>query len=698
MMRKQTLQRALHNLAEQLNPNILIHPIPDSSTCISLIKQCKTIESLKSLHASMIRSHLHLNLFFSTNLITQYSSLGSISHSYSIFSSTQTSDVFLWNVMIRCFVESSCYDRAVRLYCRMKEYGVRPDNYTFPFVVKACGHLQDVKLCRVVHGDVIEFGYEYDVFVDNSLITVYGKCEQVELSRQVFDRMSDRSLVSWSAMIGAYAQNGFYKEGFSVFRMMLSERIKPNRVAVLNVIPCVSSETDADEISGVIVDSRLDLEQSIQNAAMVMYSKCGRIDIARRIFEKIPDKDLVTWSSMIEAYAQADKPIEALDLFKQLKLQKVQYDYVTILSVIRACSSLGSLRQAQFIHGVITRCSFQNELILETALIDLYVKCGSLEYARKVFERMRKRNLISWSTIISGYGMHGRGREALLLFDQMKETEKPDHITFVSVLSACGHAGLIAEGWSCFHSMTKDFGLTPTSEHYACMVDLLGRAGQLNEAREFINNMLIKPESGVWGALLGACRIHSNVELAEFAAKSLFELDPENPGRYVLLSNIYKSMGKREEADRIRAVMKRKGVKKAAGHTIIDVKNKMYKFVVGDKSNPQTELIHKELEILMERIRREGYVPDTNFVLHDVEEEMKEKMLYLHSEKLAIVYGILNSSPGTVIRIKKNLRVCGDCHTATKFISKVTGREIVVRDSHRFHHFKGGECSCGDYW
>ncbi|KAI3878705.1 hypothetical protein MKX03_007167 [Papaver bracteatum] len=698
MMHKQTLQRALHNLAEQLNPNTLTHPILDSSTCISLIKQCKTIKTLKSLHASMIRSHLHLNLFFSTNLITRYSSLGSISHSYSIFSSTQTSDVFLWNVMIRCFVESFSYDRAVRLYCRMKEYGIRPDNYTFPFVVKACGHLQDVKLCRVVHGDVIEFGCEYDVFVGNSLITVYGKCEQVEHSRQVFDRMSDRSLVSWSAMIGAYAQNGLYKEGFSVFRMMLSERIKPNRVAVLNVIPCVSSETDADEISRVIVDSGLDLEQSIQNAEMLMYSRCGRIDIARRIFEEIPDKDLVTWSSMIEAYAQADKPIEALDLFKQLKLQKIQYDYVTVLSVIRACSSLGSLRQAQFIHGFITRRSFRNELVLETALIDLYVKCGSLEYARIFFERMRQRNLISWSTIISGYGMHGRGREALRIFNQMKETEEPDHITFVSVLSACGHAGLIAEGWSCFDSMTKDFGLTPKSEHYACMVDLLGRAGQLNEAREFINNMPIKPESGVWGALLGACRIHSNVELAEFAAKSLFELDPENPGRYVLLSNIYKSMGKREEADRIRAVMKRKGVKKAPGHTIIEVKNKMYKFVVGDKSNPQAELIHKELEILMERIRREGYVPDTNFVLHDVEEEMKEKMLYLHSEKLAIVFGILNSSPGSVIRIKKNLRVCGDCHTATKFISKVTGREIVVRDSHRFHHFKGGECSCGDYW
>ncbi|OVA09723.1 Pentatricopeptide repeat [Macleaya cordata] len=646
----------------------------------------------------MIRSHLHLNLFFSTNLITQYVSLGSISHAYSLFSSCQTSDVFLWNVMIRCFAENGNYDRSILLYRQMRDIGIHPDNFTFPFVLKACGYLRDFELGREIHRDEIEFGYELDVFVCNSLITMYGKCERVEISRQVFDGMSERSLVSWSAMIGAYAQNGYYKEGLSLFQQMLGERIRPNRVAVLNVIPCIGRETEANEICTVIVENRLDLDQAVQNATMLMYSRCGRIDIARKIFEKIPNKDLVSWSSMIEAYAQADLPMEALDLFKQVKLLNIQLDFVTVLSVVRACSNLASLRQARFVHGFTIRSSFQHALVLETALIDLYVKCGSLEYARKVFDRMRKRNLISWSTMISGYGMHGHGREALGLFDQMKGSMKPDHITFVSVLSACSHAGLTAEGWNCFNSMARDFGVTPRSEHYACMVDLLGRAGRLNEAREFINNMPIKPESGVWGALLGACRIHLNVELAEFAAKSLFELDAENPGRYVLLSNIYSSSGKRKEADRIRALMKRRGVRKAAGHTIIEVKNKVYKFVVGDRSNPQTELIYIELERLMERIRGEGYVPDTNFVLHDVEEEMKEKMLYLHSEKLAIVFGLLNSGPESVIRIKKNLRVCGDCHTATKFISKVTGREIVVRDAHRFHHFKGGTCSCGDYW
>ncbi|KAK9271928.1 hypothetical protein L1049_002294 [Liquidambar formosana] len=479
---------------------------------------------------------------------------------------------------------------------------------------------------------------------------------------------------------------------------MLDERIRPSRVTVLNAMACVHRENEADDICRVVMDNGLDMDQPVQNAAMGMYARCGRIDIARRFFDGILNKDLVSWTSMIEAYAQADLPFEALELFKQMKWHGIIPDYVTLLSGIHACSVSSSFQQARFIHGFITRNFFEFQVALETALVDLYVKCGSIKYARKVFDRMQERNLISWSTMISGYGMHGHGEEALYLFDRMKTSLKPDHITFVSVLSACSHGGLIAEGWKCFNSMIRDFGVSPKPEHYACMVDLLGRAGRLVEARNFIERMPITPDAGVWGALLGACRIHLNVELAEIAAESLFNLDAENPGRYVLLSNIYASSGKRNEADWIRALMRRRRVKKTVGHTTIEIKNRFYRFVAGDRTNPQTDLIYSELEKVMDRIRQEGYVPDLNFVLHDVEEEMKEKMLYVHSEKLAIVFGLLNSVPESVIRITKNLRVCGDCHTATKFISKVTGREIVVRDARRFHHFKAGACSCGDYW
>ncbi|XP_010264131.1 PREDICTED: pentatricopeptide repeat-containing protein At1g11290, chloroplastic [Nelumbo nucifera] len=621
-----------------------------------------------------------------------------MSHAYALFSASQTSDVFLWNVMIRGFTENGLYDRSILLYRQMLETGVAPDNFTFPFVLKACGHLRDVQFGEEVHRDVMEFGYESDIFMGNSLITMYGKCGRFEISRKVFDGMPHKNVVSWSSMIGAYANNGRHYEGLSLFYRMLDERIKPNRITILNAVQCVHRENEANAVCRTIVDNGLDLDQSVQSAAVGMYARCGRIDVARRFFDGILDKDLVSWSSMVEAYVQANLPAEALELFRQMILWKNRPDFVTLLSVVRAFANLSSLHQARFIHGFIIRASLNYNILIETAIIDLYAKCGSLNYARKVFDRMQERNLVSWSTMISGYGMHGYGREALDLFNQMKDSAKPDHITFVSVLSACSHAGLIAEGWRCFNSMAKDFGVTPRSEHYACMVDLLGRAGQLSEAQEFIESMPIKPDSGVWGALLGACRIHLNVELAELAAKSLFELDSENPGRYVLLYNIYISSGKREEANQIRTLMKRRGVRKTTGHTVVELKNKVYKFVAGDKSNPQTDVIYAELERLMERIRQEGYVPDTNFVLHDVEEETKEKMLSVHSEKLAIAFGLLNSTPGSMIRIKKNLRVCGDCHTATKFISKVTEREFLVRDAHRFHHFKSGVCSCGDYW
>ncbi|XP_068319098.1 putative pentatricopeptide repeat-containing protein At3g49142 [Pyrus communis] len=667
---------------------------------ISLIKQCNNLSSLKAVHAAVLRTHdLHLNLFLCTNLIAHYASLGSPSHAYTLFSAVSSaSDVFLWNVMIRGFVDNGLYNKAIALYSKMWDVGVRPDHFTFPFVIKACGFARDWRLGKKVHGDVIECGYALDVFVGNALIGLYGKFGQVETARKVFYKIPQRNVVSWSSMIGVYAQNGCFEDGWESFLMMLNEKITPNRASVLNAMACVFQENDAGEVCGVVTGNGLDLDRSVQNAAMQMYARCGRMDIAQVFFDRISDKDLVSWSSMIEAYAQADLPLEAVELFKEMREQGVLPDLVALLSVVRACSSLASFQQARWIHGLVIRSFFSNCIALETSIVDLYVKCGSLMYARRVFDEMQERNIISWSTMISGYGMHGHGREAVDLFHQMKALIIPDHIAFLSVLSACSHGGLIAEGWDCFNSMSRDFHVTPRPEHYACMVDLLGRAGRLDEAFEFIERMPVRPDAGVWGSLLGACRIHSNTELAKIAAGHLFELDAGNPGRYVLMSNIYASSGKQKDADEIRDLMKQRGLRKVAGHTSIEIKNKVYTFVAGDHSHAQSDLIYMELEKLINRIRQEGYKPDLNFVLHDVEEEMKEKMLYAHSEKLAIVFGLLNLGPESVIRIKKNLRVCGDCHTASKFISKVTGREIVMRDAHRFHHFKDGACSCGDYW
>ncbi|KAK8693260.1 hypothetical protein V6N13_070852 [Hibiscus sabdariffa] len=668
---------------------------------ISLIKKCNTLKSLKSLHASILRSVVPLDLHRFTNLISHYASLGSISYAYTLFthrSSSFFSDAFLWNAMLRGLVDTAHYHRSLLLYTRMQYLPIAPDNFTFPFLLKACASLRILSLGSQLHAHAFIYGYSSHVFVANSLISMYAKCGLFGFSRRVFDKMPQRSVVSWSAMIGACLQCGFHDQGLLMFTRMLDDGIKPNRASILNAAACVWSENAAHRMRGVIVDNGLDNDHSVRNASMLMFGRCGRIDLARSLFDGFTYKDLVCWASMIDAYARADLPLEALHLFNEMRLQCILPDSIVLLAVIQACSIRASLQLARALHVVIIRCLPESLLALDTAVLDLYMKCGSLAYARKVFDKMKERNIISWSTMISGYGMHGYGREALRLFDQMKALMIPDHIAFVSILSACSHAGLITEGWECFNSMERDFGVKPKSEHYACMVDLLGRAGQLNRALEFIERMPVKPDAGVWGALLGACRIHSNVELAEVAAKSLLDLDAENPGRYVLLSNIYAALGKRKEAYRIRDLMKSRGVKKTVGRTSIEIKGNIYTFIAGDRTNPETELIYSELGKLMERIRQEGYVPDLSFVLHDVEGETREMMLYAHSEKLAIVFGLIKTESGSSIRITKNLRVCGDCHTATKFISKVTGREIVVRDSQRFHHFVNGTCFCGDYW
>jgi pentatricopeptide repeat protein len=275
---------------------------------------------------------------------------------------------------------------------------------------------------------------------------------------------------------------------------------------------------------------------------------------------------------------------------------------------------------------------------------------------------------------------------------------KPDHVTFVGVLSACCHAGLVDEGWQYFDSMRKYYHITPTMDHYGCMVNLLGRAGLLDEAHYFINQMPIKPDATVWLCLLGYCRAYANIYLGERIAKHLNELDPKNAAPYVLLSNIYAAVGRWDEIRKVRELMKERQVEKKPGCSWIEVNKEVYAFLSGDKSHPQIEKIHAELERLSGQMKAAGYVPDVSNVLNNVDEEQKEHILCHHSEKLAIAFGLLNTSPGATIRVMKNLRVCVDCHSATKFISKIVAREIIVRDSNRFHHFKDGKCSCADYW
>eukprot|EP01018_Ginkgo_biloba_P019248 Gb_37820 [translate_table: standard] len=677
---------------------------PDKFTFPFVLKACASLSALQEgmeIHANIFRKGFEMDTFVGNSLIAMYAKCGSIETARRLFDKMSKSDVVSWNTMISAYAQNGNADEALRLFNEMKIEDIKPNSITIISLLPAWDHLSALQQGKLIHGYIIKNGFD-SVVVSNAIIDMYAKCGSINTARQLFYKMSERDVISWSAMIAGYAQNGHASEALTLLNEMQLQDMKPNLVTIVGVLPaCTQSSAlqQGKQIHGYIIKNGFESEIIVDNALIDMYAKCGSIDTARKVFDKMCIRNVVSWSAILAGYVKNGNGNEALSLFNEMQLQEIKPNSVTITSVLPACAILSALQQGKQIHGYIIRNGLESELVVGNALIDMYAKCGTIGFAHQVFDKMSERDMVSWSAIIAGHGMHGLGKDALSLFSQMQlEGMKPDHITFVSVLSACSHAGLVDEGWQYFNCMSRDHCITPKVEHYSCMVDLLGRSGHLDKAHEFIQKMPLEPNAVVWGALLGACRIHGNIVLGEHVAERLFELEPHNVGCCVLLSNIYAKAGRWDDVAKVRTTMKDMGLKKTPGCSFIEVNNKVHTFFVGDRLHPQSAKIYAMLATLSQQMQEAGYVPNTNFVLHDVDDEVKERMLSSHSEKLAIAFGLISTSPGTPIRVMKNLRVCSDCHTASKFISKIVKRELIVRDASRFHHFKDGLCSCGDYW
>ncbi|XP_021312284.1 putative pentatricopeptide repeat-containing protein At5g40405 [Sorghum bicolor] len=424
----------------------------------------------------------------------------------------------------------------------------------------------------------------------------------------------------------------------------------------------------------------------------------GDVDAARGLFDGMPQRDHVAWNAMIAGYVHVGRSREALRLFDEMLSAGTTVGEATLVSVLTACAQIGALDRGKWVHWYVRSRGMQMSVKLGTALVDMYSKCGAVVTAMEVFESMAERNVYTWTSAVSGLAMNGMGVECLQLFKRMVSAGiQPNGVSFVAVLGGCSIAGLVDEGRACFDSMVK-YGVDPWPEHYGCMVDLYGRAGRLDDAINFINAMSMEPHEGVWGALLNASRIHNRVDLGEYALDKLLAIESENDAAHVLLSNIYAESQNWKGVSRVRGMMKAKGVKKVPGWSTIEVDGKVHEFFAGSKSHPRYSEIELMLAEMNRRLRLQGYTANTREVLFDIEEEEKEGAISLHSEKLALAFGLIALPEDVEIRIVKNLRVCRDCHDYTKLISKVFNREIVMRDRNRFHHFKGGECSCRDYW
>ncbi|KAL8460020.1 hypothetical protein ACS0TY_031801 [Phlomoides rotata] len=444
-------------------------------------------------------------------------------------------------------------------------------------------------------------------------------------------------------------------------------------------------------------------------------SQSGDLNYALKVFDLLPHPDAFIYNTMFRGYLQAQLYRHCITLHAHMLEKSVTPNKFSFPPIIRACSVDDAVEEAKQVHAQVLKLGFaqdsycQNNLIhiaievdpkLATTIIDMYCKCGRLDKAFEIFERLSRKGVSSWNCMIGGFAMHGKGKAAIELLKKMEEETmvKPDYVTFVNVLAACAHSGLVEEGMYYFSYMTRVYGIDPRMEHYGCLVDLLGRAGLLDEAKEVINNMPMKADVGVLGALLGACRIHGNIDMAEGIGRQVIELEPSNSGRYVLLANLYAKAGKWEDVANIRKLMNDRGVNKVAGCSMIELEGSVSEFVAGGRKHPEAKELYRKVEEMLVNIKGLGYVADSDGMLYDICEEETENPLMYHSEKLAIAFGLLKTKAGKTIRVTKNLRVCKDCHEASKLISRAYDREIIVRDRNRFHHFKGGVCSCDDYW
>lgn len=537
---------------------------------------------------------------------------------------------------------------------------------------------------------------------------MYSFFDSIDNARKVFDRTRKRTIYVYNALFRALTLVGHGEEVLGMYRRMNSIGIPSDRFTYTYVLKaCVVSDCfmsllkKGKEIHAHILRHGYEGYVHIMTTLVDVYAKFGCVSDASSVFNQMLVKNVVSWSAMIACYAKNGRPFEALELFREMMVENQDFcpNSVTMVSVLQACATLAALEQGRLIHGYILRRGLDSILPVISALVTMYGRCGKLELGQRVFDQMDKRDVVSWNSLISSYGVHGFGVKAIQIFEEMNHNGvTPSPISFVSVLGACSHAGLVEEGKMLFESMLKEHGICPSVEHYACMVDLLGRANRLEEAAKVIEDMLIEPGPKVWGSLLGSCRIHCNVELAERASTRLFELEPTNAGNYVLLADIYAEYGMWDEVKRVKKLLEARGLQKVPGRCWIEVKRRIYSFVSVDEVNPQIEQLHALLVKLSTEMKEKGYVPQTKGVLYDLDAVEKEQIVLGHSEKLAVAFGLVNTSNGETIRITKNLRLCEDCHSFTKFISKFSNKEILVRDVNRFHHFCDGVCSCGDYW
>lgn len=678
----------------------------DNFTYPFVIKACGGLSSLaegQKVHGKLFKVGLDSDVYVGNALCAVYAKLGCIEYAERVFEEMPVKDMVSWNSMIGGYV--SVGDGWSSLVClkEMQVLGMKPDRFSTIGALNACAIECFLQTGKEIHCQVLKCMLELDIMVQTSLIDMYHKCGRVDYSERLFHEISTRNVVVWNAMIHGYTLNARPFESLSCLqKMQHADKLNPDAITMINLLPSctqVGALLEGKSVHGYAVRRGFLPHIILETALIDLYGACGRMKSAERIFGQLAEKNLISWNSMISAYVQSGQNKDALELFWDLLSKHLEPDAITISSIIPAYSEVASLGERKQIHGYISKLEHNSNTFISNATAYMYAKCGNLETAQEIFDRMISRDVSSWNTIIMAYAIHGFGTKSIDLFSKMRdEGIQPNESTFVSLLTACSVSGMVNEGWKYFNSMKLDSGIDPGIEHYGCMIDLLGRKGNLDQAKIFIEEMPLVPTARIWGSLLTASRNNRNIELAELAAERILALEHDNTGCYVLLSNMYAEAGRWEDVERIKSLMRQRGLEKTVGCSFVETNCRLYRFINQDRSHVETNTIYSVLDLILRKIGEDKYVHSiTKFRPLDLKRK-RASSAASHSVRLAICFGLISTKLRSPVVVRKNMRICDDCHIAAKKISEMTKREIVVGDSKVFHHFIDGSCSCGDYW
>ncbi|XP_059656361.1 pentatricopeptide repeat-containing protein At2g13600-like [Cornus florida] len=606
------------------------------------------------------------NAFTWNSVLSALTKSGSLDEAVRLFRLMPEPDQCSRNLMISGFAQHDHFKESLNFFVEMHREDFVLNEYTFASALSACSGLVDIKMGTQIHASISKSPYLLDVYMGSALVDMYAKCGSVACAQEVFDGMNERNMVTWNSLITCYEQNGPADEAIKIFVRMMECGLEPDELTLASMVSACASLLaikEGHQIHARIVKvEKFRDDVVICNALVDMYAKCNKINEARWVFDRMPtrnvvsetsmvsgyakvasvkaarlmftkmiEKNVISWNALIAGYTQNGENEEALGLFHLLKRESVWPTHYTFGNLLNACSNLADLKLGRQAHTHVLKHGFQfqsgpeSDIFVGNSLIDMYMKCGSVEDGSRVFEKMVERDWVSWNAMIVGYAQNGHGTEALGMFREMLISgEKPDHVTMIGVLCACSHTGLVEEGCQYFFSMSKEHGIEPMKDHYTCMVDLLGRAGCLNEAKKLIESIPMQPDGVVWGSLLAACKIHGNLELGKFVAEKLLEIDPENSGPYVLLSNMYAELGRWRDVTRVRKLMRQRGIVKQPGCSWIEIQGQVHNFMVKDRRHPQKKEIYLLLKILAQQMKLAGYIPDTGDSQADEEQNKSD--------------------------------------------------------------------------